>query len=286
MKLHIGTTTHGTEFTLPLDYVTQSATILAKRGAGKTYTTAVITEQLLECGQIPVIIDPTGAHWGLKSSADGTKPGYPVYVFGGDHADPPYGGGLAVDFADRFKTKSGKYWSCPDRHGQRRHEPITGDDGPFDPALLLSIKAEHKVLWGANWYANRLPDSGAWWMWDKRNGRRNVSEADWPMGEGELAWTDVGKGVRIFRHTWFGLIRDSEPGEHYHPTQKPVALMRWCIEKSKTTGIVLDPYMGSGTTLRAAKDLHRPAIGIEVEEKYCEIAAKRMGQEVFQFNPT
>lgn len=199
-------------------------------------------------------------------------------------SDPPYGGGLAVDYADRFKTKSGKFWKCADRSGQARHMPIAGDDEPFDPKYLLAIKAEHKVLWGANWYANRLPDSGGWWMWDKRNGKRDVSDADWPMGEGELAWTDVGKGVRIFRHTWFGLIRDSEPGEHYHPTQKPVALMQWCIEKSKTTGIIFDPYMGSGTTLRAAKDLHRKAIGIELEESYCEIAAKRMGQEVLDFS--
>jgi len=89
MKLHIGTTPRGTEFTLPLDYVTQSAAVLAKRGAGKTYTTDVIVEELMECGQVPIIIDPTGAHWGLKSSADGKKPGYPVYVFGGDHADLP-----------------------------------------------------------------------------------------------------------------------------------------------------------------------------------------------------
>lgn len=89
MKLHIGTTTRGADFNLPLDLVTQSVAILAKRGVGKTYTAAVFAEQLLEANQIPVIIDPTGAHWGLKSSADGKAPGYPVYVFGGDHGDLP-----------------------------------------------------------------------------------------------------------------------------------------------------------------------------------------------------
>ena len=194
--------------------------------------------------------------------------------------DPPYGGGLAVDFADRFKTPAGKWWNKSDRSGQARHIPITGDDEPFDPTLILEVKSSAKILWGGNWYASRLPDSGGWWVWDKRNGRRDVSEADWPMSEVELAWTDIGKGTRIFRHTWFGLIRDSELGEHYHPTQKPIALMKWCILKSKTNGLILDPYMGSGTTLRAAKDLGRKAIGIEIEERYCEIAAKRMAQTV------
>jgi site-specific DNA-methyltransferase (adenine-specific) len=198
-------------------------------------------------------------------------------------ADPPYGGGLAVDFADRFKTKAGRWWNVDDRSGQARHIPIVGDENPFDPQHLLAVKAKVRVLWGGNWYASRLPDRGGWWIWDKRNGKRDVSEADWPMSEAELAWTTVGKGVRVFRHTWFGLIRDSDHGEHYHPTQKPVALMRWCIESAKTAGTVLDPYMGSGTTLIAAKQLNFPAIGIEIEEKYCEIAAKRLSQEVLNF---
>jgi DNA modification methylase len=194
--------------------------------------------------------------------------------------DPPYGGGLAVDFADRFKAKAGKWWKNSDRATQQRHIPIYGDDVPFDPCRLLQIESRAKVFWGGNWYAARLPDSGGWWVWDKRGGRRDVSEAKWPMSEAELAWTDIGKGVRIFRHTWFGLIRDSERGEHWHPTQKPVELMKWCIEMAKCEGTVLDPFMGSGTTLRAAKDLGSKAIGIEIEERYCEIAARRMAQEV------
>jgi DNA modification methylase len=67
-----------------------------------------------------------------------------------------------------------------------------------------------------------------------------------------------------------------------HPSPKPLNVMRWilgCLPGET----VLDPFMGSGTTLRAAKDLGRRAIGIEIEERYCEIAAKRLAQEVFDF---
>lgn len=201
-------------------------------------------------------------------------------------ADPPYGAGLAVDFADRFKAKAGKWWKNHDRATQCRHIPIHGDDEPFDPAILLAVRARARVLWGGNWYASRLPDSGGWWIWDKRAGKRDVSEAEWPMSEAELAWTNIGKGTRIFRHTWFGLIRDSERGEHHHPTQKPVELMKWCIETANCPpgALIVDSHMGSGPTLRAAKDLGRRAIGIEIEEKYCEIAARRMEQEVLAFS--
>jgi DNA modification methylase len=199
-------------------------------------------------------------------------------------ADPPYGSGLSVDYADRFSPQPGssRWWNSTDRKLSVRHSPVIGDDEPFDPSHLLAVRARAMILWGANWYASRLPDSGGWWVWDKRNGKRDVSQAEWPMSAVELAWTNHGKGARIFRHTWFGLIRDSERGEYVHPTQKPAALMRWCLSNVNAAG-VLDPYCGSGPSLLAAKSLNIPAIGIEIEEKYCDMAARRLSQEVLQF---
>jgi len=189
--------------------------------------------------------------------------------------DPPYGSGLSVDFANRFSSHAGKWWKNKDRSRQVRHVPIVGDDKPFDPSHLLRFPK--LILWGGNWYASRLPDSGGWYAWDKRRG---IEDAEWPMSEFELAWTNLGKGTRMYRHRWFGLLRDSELGEHHHPTQKPVALMRWCIQRAKLEpgDLVLDPYMGSGPIPRAAKDLGMKCIAIEVDEKYCEIAANRMAQ--------
>lgn len=88
-KLHIGTRSTGGDFRLPLDLVTQTCAILAKKGAGKSYTGMVAAEELLAAGQPIIVLDPTGAWFGLKSSADGKAAGYPVVVFGGDHADVP-----------------------------------------------------------------------------------------------------------------------------------------------------------------------------------------------------
>lgn len=169
-------------------------------------------------------------------------------------SDPPYG----IDYV------AGSYW---------RRERITGDATTFDPRHLL--RSRGAVLFGANHYAHRLPPSAGWIVWDKRD---RVSRS-LPGSDAELAWTNVLSQVRVFVHVWIPHTLRTE--QTFHPTQKPLPLMKWVITEIPA-GVICDPYMGSGTTLKAAKDLGRRAIGIEIEERYCEIAAKRCAQEVLE----
>jgi DNA modification methylase len=174
--------------------------------------------------------------------------------------DPPYG--IA------YVHGGGKYRPSP--------TPIIGDDLPFDPAPLLAL-ARPTILWGGNHYASRLPDSPTWLVWDKKpSGWRN------DQADAELAWTNLGGPARTYRHAWSGggtLAHENGTANRVlHPAQKPIGLMRWCL--GFTDGIALDPFMGSGSTLVAAKSLGRRSIGIEIEERYCEIAARRCSQEV------
>lgn len=192
-------------------------------------------------------------------------------------ADPPYGTGVATN---------GGLRSRGNRHDPKTasHEwpQIIGDDDEFQPGHLLMF--ERIVLWGANNYASRLPDSPCWFSWDKKTERGAAASR---VGDCELAWTKglPFKTVRIFRHMWEGFKRDSETGEkHLHPTQKPVALMQWCIGFFPESTTIVDPYMGSGPAGVAANMLGRQFIGIEIEPKYFDIACRRIDAIARQSN--
>jgi DNA modification methylase len=174
--------------------------------------------------------------------------------------DPPYGIGR-----DGQKKSTG-----PTGGGRKAYEFLGWDGERPAPQTFEAILdcADQHIIWGGNYFADLLPPTMRWLVWDK--GQR-IAQSD-----GELAWTSAQKALRIFTENRVEIQKDGA----VHPTQKPESLMRWCLGLHPSAAIILDPFMGSGTTLRAAKDLGRKAIGIELERKYCDIAVKRLRQEV------
>jgi DNA modification methylase len=184
--------------------------------------------------------------------------------------DPPYGiGESSKKAASRGRIHGGNV-------------PLLKDYGDFDwdkepveewvMSLARSI-CRWQIIFGGNYY--QLPPSSCWLIWDKENSG--------DFADGEMAWTNLKKAMRIKRHLWNGMIRKGQE-ERFHPTQKPLEVMAWTLQHAPEDVVsVLDPWMGSGTTLRACKDAGKTCVGIERDERYCEIAAKRMAQEVFAF---
>lgn len=185
-------------------------------------------------------------------------------------SDPPYGIPINTNFNMGKKGKRAA--------DGKRFDEVFGNDEPFDPGHLMNF--DHVLLWGANHFCQKLPHNGRWLVWDKRCGVQPVrTQADC-----EMAWVNTYGAARVFRHIWDGMIKDSERGEsRVHPTQKPVQLMQWCLEFIPDDYTIVDPYMGSGTTLKACKELRRRCIGIEISEEYCQAAIKRLGQETLPF---
>ena len=176
--------------------------------------------------------------------------------------DPPYGIG-----------KDGQSQSTG-RHGGRKAYDFLGWDGMRPERSLfdmLTAKTGAQIIWGGNYFADMLPAHGKWLVWDK--GQR-INQSD-----GELAYTSMDGALRIYTLNRIALMQDGAQ----HPTQKPLALMKWCIGLAGDVQTILDPFAGSGTTGRAAKDLGRKCVMIEREERYCEIAARRMAQGVLDF---
>ena len=183
--------------------------------------------------------------------------------------DPPYGIGMDNQ---KVRTKPNR----PNTHGrggELQYEEADWDSEPigkeyFDEVFRVS---KNQIIWGANYYCSYLPNGFGWFYWDKQMGENNFSS-------GEFAFQSY-----FTKSSAFICPSMRVQGTRSHPTQKPAELMKWCIQQARYSDIpltILDPFMGSGTTLVAAKYLNRNATGIEISPKYCEIARKRLSQEM------
>lgn len=183
--------------------------------------------------------------------------------------DPPYG----------IDEETDRAFAAPSRVAKgNTFKKIIGDD-TIDTALAaFSIADSHSktvCYWGGNYYAHKLPPSPCWVVWDKRveeNQRDFNSDC-------ELAYVKHPnkKSVRIFRHLWKGIIKGSENGEgRVHPTQKPIALAEWCFgELAPDSKVVLDLFLGSGSTLIACEKTNRKCYGMEIDPHYVDIIISR-----------
>jgi 16S rRNA G966 N2-methylase RsmD len=143
--------------------------------------------------------------------------------------------------------------------------------------LLISMFSNSShIWWGANHYSNdaNLPNAKCWITWDKQESNNHIDQADC-----ELAWTNIDSPARIFHHLWAGFRRDSEVGEkRVHPTQKPVQLINEILQhfKKVKSELILDVFLGSGSTMVASHQLKRKCYGMELDPKYCQVIIDRM----------
>lgn len=179
--------------------------------------------------------------------------------------DPPYGIGEAAG-----ANKSRGNLAVAQDYGNDNW-----DNEPIPQDLINQLINQPAVIFGGNYYA--MPPSPCWLVWNKLNGTTDFADC-------ELAWTNLPGAVRKIDYLWNGCMK-KRPEQRWHPTQKPLDVMKWCIAQAdtklkKTVASLLDPFAGAGTTIRAAKDMNRKSIGIEREQKYCDVIVKRLRQEV------
>lgn len=160
--------------------------------------------------------------------------------------DPPYGIG-----ANKQTLGIGK---------KQFHRGESWDDEVPDFIYILAL-AERAIIWGGNYFTDKLEPSNDWLCWHKKNDNRSYSEF-------ELAWTNLGNNCRHLSHHWGNETKQ-------HPTMKPVKVIEWCI-KMLNSKPILDIFLGSGTTMVASHQLNRKCYGMELDPKYCQVIIDRM----------
>jgi DNA modification methylase len=174
--------------------------------------------------------------------------------------DPPYGIG-----ENHKRVASREQLAKPKDYGA-----FTWDQEPCSAVQIEALRAmsRYQVIFGGNYF--QLPPTSCWLIWDKMN--------TGDFADCEMAWTNIPKAIRRIQWRWNGFIPQGNE-ERFHPTQKPLEVMKWCIgHLPPECHTILDPFMGSGTTGVACAKMGRRFIGIEQEARYFEIACKRIAE--------
>jgi 16S rRNA G966 N2-methylase RsmD len=177
--------------------------------------------------------------------------------------DPPYG----VDVVGSGGTIGGNTKNAK----AGNYSKVIGDDKPYDPSHIFLFDC-FIFIWGANYFLDKLPSRGQWVVWDKNRPEGTT------FSDCELAWTN-GDGIAIkkYKCTWDGFHREGESEKRVHPTQKPIKLCSDILNNlSKLNQIIVDLFLGSGSTMVAAHQLNRKCYGIELDPKYCQVIIDRM----------
>jgi len=186
-------------------------------------------------------------------------------VFDSVVTDPPYG---ISESSDKIKSRQRKKGGASKALADQKDYGVFNWDTQTHPeAIDFCLKnSKHQIIFGGNYYD--LPPTSCWLIWDKQNGSNDFADC-------ELAWTNLKKAVRLIQWRWNGMIRKGDDIRE-HPTQKPQGVMEWCLKHIPDAKTILAPFMGSGTTGVACAKLGRKFTGIELEQKYFDIACKRI----------
>jgi len=177
--------------------------------------------------------------------------------------DPPYGIGVC-----KSGTVGGRNLAPVKNYGKCEWDYKIPTFQYFKEMRRISL---NQIIFGGNYFIEHLTNTPCFIVWDKDN-TGNFADC-------ELAWTSFKTATRLIKYTWNGFIQGNMKEKDYrqHPTQKPLSVMRWILEKySEDSQTILDPFMGSGTTGVACKELGRNFIGIEISPEYFKIAERRI----------
>jgi len=242
-----------------------------------------VTEGLIEDDEIPEVkesIIKRGDIWQLGEHrimcGDSTSSDDVAKLMNGEKADmvftdPPYGMDLDAEFQKIHKgATTGK-----------NHRAVIGDDKYYNPQHIFDFFDDVKeiFIWGADYFIKSIPNSenGSWIIWDK-----TVGKFEGRIGnEFEMCFSKKRHKKFIERIEWVGYngMQNEDTKKRVHPTQKPIKLTENIIEKySKKNNLIIDIFLGSGSTLIAAEKLNRKCYGMELDEKYCDVIIERWEQ--------